>query len=250
MPGGREWGTPSDQQPAVLAAGSTDVTVTFVSLSAREPEGRDAEYLEWHSLDHRPEQYRVAGLRHSLRLVSTPQCRAQRAVSEARYDATDHVMIYFWRSADSLAGFGTLSNALTGDRRGVSLPGVTFGTFGLVGKVATPRVAVGSDVLPWRPALGAYLLIEEGEPAAPGTVTDVDGVAGAWWHGGVRTATLPTIDSRGLALTLFFLDDDPVDVAERLRGPLQERWSEGGIAPVLAAPFHLVVPFAWDRYLP
>ena len=35
-----------------------------------------------------------------------------------------------------------------------------------------------------------------------------------------------------------------------MRGPLEERWSRGGAAPLLAAPFHLVVPFAWDRHLP
>jgi hypothetical protein len=243
-------GTPSDQLPAVLAAGSTDVTMTFVSLSAREPDGRDAEYLEWHSLDHRPEQYRVAGLRHSLRLVSTPACRAHRAVSEARYDATDHVMIYFWTSEDSLAPFGALSDALAGDRRGVSLPSVAFGTFRLVGKVAAPRVAVGADVLPWRPALGAYLLIEQGEASPPGPVVEVDGVAGAWWHRGLLTETPFTIDSRGLVFTILFLDDDPVAVAHRLRGPLEERWSRGDTVAFLAAPFHLLVPFAWDRYLP
>jgi hypothetical protein len=243
-------GTPSDQLPGVLAAGSTDVTMIFVSMSARELEGRDAEYLEWHSLDHRPEQYRVAGLRHSLRLVSTPECRAQRAVSEARYEATDHVMIYFWTNEDALGPFGALSDALTGNRRGVSLPSVGFGTFQLAGKVAVPRVAVGADVLPWRPALGAYLLIEQGEAAPPGTVVDVDGIAGAWWHGGMVTETPFTIDSRGLQFTIFFLDDEPVEVADRMRGPLEERWSPGDIVPLLAAPFHLVVPFAWDRYLP
>ena len=36
------------------------------------PTGRDAEYLRWHTLDHRPEQHRLAGVRASLRLVSTP----------------------------------------------------------------------------------------------------------------------------------------------------------------------------------
>jgi hypothetical protein len=55
--------------PEVLATGATDVRMIFVSMAAREPGGRDAEYLEWHSLDHRPEQHRLAGLRHSLRLV-------------------------------------------------------------------------------------------------------------------------------------------------------------------------------------
>ena len=87
-------GTPSDQLPDVLVTGSTDVRMAFISLSAREPDGRDADYIAWHSLDHRPEQYRLAGLRNSLRLVSTPACRAVRAASDSHYDAVDHVMGY------------------------------------------------------------------------------------------------------------------------------------------------------------
>jgi hypothetical protein len=38
-------GTPSDDLDAVLATGRTDVTTVFVSLSARHPDGDDAEYL-------------------------------------------------------------------------------------------------------------------------------------------------------------------------------------------------------------
>src|ERR1700730_15618594 len=95
-------GVASDELPAVLATGTTDVRMIFVSMSAREPEGRDVEYLEWHSLDHRPEQYRIAGLRHSLRLVSTPGCRAARGPSDPRYDAIDHVMTYFFADGAAL----------------------------------------------------------------------------------------------------------------------------------------------------
>ena len=95
-------GTASDELPAVLATGATDVRVIFVSMSAREPDGRDADYLEWHSLDHRPEQYRVAGIRHSIRLVSTRACRAARAFGDPRYDAVDHVMTYFFADGAAL----------------------------------------------------------------------------------------------------------------------------------------------------
>ena len=59
-------GTPSDDAEAVLATGRTDVSTIFVSMSARHPEGRDAEYLAWHTLDHRPEQYRLASLRAAM----------------------------------------------------------------------------------------------------------------------------------------------------------------------------------------
>src|SRR5580658_7363032 len=105
-------GTPSDSLPDVLATGATDVTLAFISLSEREPNGRDAEYVTWHSLDHRPEQHRLAGLRNSLRLVSTPSCRAARAASVERFDAVDHVMTYLFSDPGALRPFSALGGAL------------------------------------------------------------------------------------------------------------------------------------------
>ena len=242
-------GIPSDQSPEVLAAGSGDVGLLFVSLSAREPEGRDQDYIEWHSLDHRPEQYRIVGLRHSLRVVSTPACRTARAASAPSHDAVDHVMTYFWHDEAGLQSFGALSDALTGGRRPVALPGIEFGVFNVAGKVASPRAVVGADVIPWRPALGVYVLLEEGS-ASPEALVEVDGVAGIWWHEGIRTETPGPIDSRGRQLTYCYLDDDPVAVAERLRPPLEARWEGPDLNPLLAAPFHTLVPFEWGRHLP
>src|SRR6516165_7138581 len=89
--------TPSDAAPEVLATGRSDITCMFVSMSARHPEGRDAEYLRWHCFDHRPEQYRLASMRSPIRLVSTPACRAARPVSDHPFDDIDHVMTYFLR---------------------------------------------------------------------------------------------------------------------------------------------------------
>ncbi len=242
-------GTPSDRLPDVLAVGSTDVRTIFVSMSARQTEGRDEEYLEWHSLDHRPEQYRIPGLRHSLRLVSTPACRKRRAASETRYDPVDHVMTYFFTGVGALGPFNELSNALPAERRPLVLPSVEYGVFDLAGKVAAPRAVTGADVLPWRPALGIYLLVENGT-ASPAPLVEVDGVAGAWWGEGIATETPFPIDRRSQQLTYLFLDDDPEAVAELLVSALQRRWVHAGPVPLFAAPFHLVVPFAWDRHLP
>ena len=54
----------------------------------------------------------------------------------------------------------------------------------------------------------------------------------------------------GQTISYCFLDDDPVSVAERLRPALEERWGEGTITPLFAAPFHPVVPHEWGRYVP
>ena len=53
-------GTPSDEVADILATGSGDITTMFVSMATRHPEGADAEYLHWHTLDHRPEQHRLS----------------------------------------------------------------------------------------------------------------------------------------------------------------------------------------------
>ena len=242
-------GPPSDLLPDVLAAGSTDVTIVFVSMSARQPEGRDEEYLEWHSLDHRPEQHRLAGLRQSLRLVSTPACRSLRAASTSHYDAVDHVMSYFFTGPEALAPFQALSDAIPAERRPLTLPNVEFGVYDLVGKVAAPDAVSGADVLPWRPARGTFLLLEQGS-APPGSLIDIEGVAGAWWHAGAAVHEPIRADHRGLQLTYLFLHDDPVDVAARLAPALSQRWKETDVVPLLAAPFYAVVPFEWDRHLP
>ena len=86
-------------------------------MATRHPNGTDAEYLQWHTLDHRPEQHRLSAVRASLRLVSTPACRAARAVKHGRFDPVDHVMTYFFSDTAGLDGFLTLSAALGGAGR-------------------------------------------------------------------------------------------------------------------------------------
>jgi len=242
-------GTPSDVLPQVLATGATDVRRIFVSMSTREPNGRDAEYLEWHSLDHRAEQYRVAGLRHSLRLISTPACRGTRAFSGSRFHAVDHVMTYFFAEDAALDQFNALSIALGGERRPFRLPSVYAGYLNLAGKVAARRAIAGADVIPWRPTLGVYLLVEEGAQS-PQPLAEVEGVAGVWWHDGGKPPMDGFNDTSGVRFAYFFLDEDPIAVAERLRPVLKDRWGRGEGTPLFAAPFHTLVPFEWNRYLP
>ena len=119
-------GTPSDEVADVLATGRGDIGTLFVSMARRHPEGRDAEYLRWHTLDHRPEQHRLAAVRASLRLVSTPACRAARASSDERFDAIDHVMTYFFTDQSRADGFQrTLQGA---GRRGPEVASAAAGT--------------------------------------------------------------------------------------------------------------------------
>lgn len=243
-------GTPSDELDEVLATGRGDITTLFVSMATRHPEGNDAEYLQWHTLDHRPEQHRLSAVRASLRLVSTPACRSARAATHDPHDAIDHVMTYFFTDPGGMEGFLELARALIGARRKLPLlPPVERGVYEVQRKSAAPRVKVGADVLPWWPVKGVFLLLERGDAAAE-SLLGVDGVAGVW------SAPAMDVDARlasakaGQTITYCFLDDDPVATAQRLRPALIARWEHGGVQPLLAAPFYPVVPHEWQRYVP
>ena len=247
-------GTPSDDVPEILATGRTDITTVFVSMAGRHPEGRDADYIEWHCLDHRPEMHRLTSVRATLRLVSTPACRAARAASEDPFAAVDHVMTYLFALADleGLQGFTTLNFAMIdAGRTPYLLPVVQRGIYSFNGMVAAPRIKIGADVLPWWPARGAYVLVEQGEAAAT-DLTEVPGVAGAWWATGIPMD--PPYGSgagnAGLQITYCYLDTDPVEAAKGLRPVLEKRWAGTRVVPLLAAPFHTIVPYEWDRHLP
>lgn len=255
-------GAPSDEVQGILATGRTDITVLFLSLSGRHPEGRDGEYIEWHGLDHQPEQHRLTALRASRRIVSTPACRAARAAGSDRYDGVDHVMTYMFTDAESLHGFDELNVAMTAAGRNpynrgklidVPIPGLPLlerGPFLLRGIAAAPRVKIGADVLPWWPARGVYLLIERGgaEPANP---IEVPGVGGVWWASSIPMEPPYAVgDYDGLQLTYCFLDGDPAETGEHLRPVLEQRWADMDVTPLLAAPFHTIVPYEWDRYVP
>ena len=243
-------GTPSDEVAEVLAAGRGEITTLFVSMATRHPDGTDADYLRWHTLDHRPEQHRLAAVRASLRLVSTPACRDARAMSDGPLDAVDHVMTYFFTDVAGLHGFNELSTALgNAGRKLPLLPPVERGVYDVQSKAAAPRVKIGSDVLPWQPVRGAFLLVERGSAWADPLV-EVAGVAGVWSALSCEVDANLASAQGGQSITYCFLDDDPIATAERLRPVLAARWAEPGVQPLFAAPFFAVVPYEWDRYLP
>jgi hypothetical protein len=244
-------GTPSDDVPAMLATGHTDITTLYVSMSMRHPEGRDADYLQWHSLDHRPEQHRLATLRASFRLVSTAACRAARAASDARYDATDHLMTYMFTDVAGMPAFNELNMAMIkAGRTPYLLPTVERAVYRLDGTLAAPRIKVGADVMPWWPAKGVYLLIEQGD--APGAeFINTPGVGGVWWGAALPMAPpFATRDNTGLQISYIFLDGEPAETAMLLKPLLEQRWARTGIKPLLAAPFHALVMYEWNRFLP
>jgi hypothetical protein len=226
---------------------TADVRLSVVSMSARSPDSADAAYLEWHALDHRPEQYSIAGIQRGQRWVSTPACRAARAADGERFTATDHVIQYLFAEPlePALDRFFALGAELgAAGRMPIRLPAVELGGYELVHRVTAEHALVRPEVLPWRPCHGAYLMVEEGGADGDGAeLAAVEGVAGFWrYRGGAFHPRLA--DTTGLHLTVCYVDGDPVTTGERL-GEVLDR-----DRALLAAPFVTVVPWEWDRSLP
>ena len=155
-------GTPSDDAPGILATGRSDITTIFVSMTSRHPQGGDADTFGGTPSTTGPSSSRLTGLRSSLRLVSTPACRAVRAVSEPRYDSVDHVISYFFADLDALVAGRALTEALyDAGRMADVLPSVERAVYHFEGMEAAPRIKIGADVLPWWPVRGAYILVEQ-----------------------------------------------------------------------------------------
>jgi hypothetical protein len=248
-------GIPSDQVERILATGGSDVDIFFVSMSAGDPAGRDHEYLEWHTYDHRPEQHRIKSIRASLRLMSTPTLHDARIISLAPYDEVDHVMTYFFDDANGLAPFNELAQALReAGRMPLNLPPVDRNVFRVTTKASNRRLTIGADVLPWWPAESVYLLLERGF-APVDLLLEVDGVAGIW-SGAAAPEHLPASlrtstsqDSEGMQISYLFIDEDPLPVGEALRPVLDDRWTTTGAVPLLAAPFCSIHSrLDWERH--
>ena len=229
------------------------------SLAQASPDGpqADADYLAWHLLDHLPEQYRNPALVQGLRWVSTPACRARRAArtsdspDAARFDPVHHVTHYLFAEPvdQALEDFLALGGELAGlDRYPIRLPAVMLANYDVAAVAAAARVKVTPPSIPFRPTRGAYLVVEPVAPTAGSELPDhlaelvaVDGVAGAWRFdpSGRRG---DRFDAAGLAVTLCYLDEDPVAVAPALEAVLDAAWRRWGTAPALAGPFETVRP--------
>jgi hypothetical protein len=231
------------------------------SMSARGPSSAvDAYYLQWHALDHLPEQYRLKGIRLGSRWVSTPACRAARAYDAGEFAAIDHVVNYLISEPleDTLDKFFDLRVALVDEgRMATLLPSVHAGHYRVTGKKAAARAVAGAHILPWRPARGIYLLIEKVASAdawqaeALDALTEMDGVVGVWrYAGGVPPGPKRVGSAPDMRIAVFYLDAPPVEMARPLGEALATRWRDGRITPLLAAPLEVVVPWQWERHLP
>jgi hypothetical protein len=142
------------------------------------------------------------------------------------------------------------------------------GPLPVAGAFAAPRVRVSAAAVPYRPNRGIYAIVNapllEGSgnsrrshqrlPAAE--LLEVPGVAGVWFFGpgteraGDRSAPVAAPNGGGMPLdadvTICFLDEDPVEVAEDLTDLM--RSGPDHRSPRFAGPLETVVPWSWDWF--
>jgi hypothetical protein len=242
------------------------IKVGFFSLSRRAADGDDRAYLEWHQLDHMPEQYQLPGLLLGQRWASTPACESARAAAVDEWAETAHVVCYLMGSPveETLEEFFTLGRLLAEKgRMARSLPSQYLAGLRLLEAQAAPRTLISDDVVPYRPHRGIYLIVEE--PTDEVTLDDylqqlhtdvlptlvsVDGVAGALTFGTTAAIRRPTFSPGRYRITTCYLDDDPATVGQRLEPVLARIWEKSPVRPLLAAPFESMMTWDWDRFGP
>ena len=242
------------------------VKAGFFSLSHHAASGDDREYLDWHQLDHMPEQYQLPGLVAGQRWASTRACRASRAAEVGDWSLVEHVVLYLMGNPldETIDEFLRLGRHLAElGRFAVSLPSHYRGALRLLETVAAARALISSEVVPFRPHRGVELIVEELDDGAhqddflqrmhteilPGLVT-VDGVAGAWSFGTTPSIRRPMFTDGRFRMTVCYLDDDPAVVGERLGPVLEEAWRAAPGRLVLAAPDETMMVWDWERFGP
>jgi hypothetical protein len=251
---------PGTINPGTINPGTINkVKVAAFSLSASSDSGDDLPYLEWHQLDHMPEQYQIPGMLYAHRWASTPACRAARAVETERFAPTNHVVHYLFGEPVAAAiddWFRLGAHLHRVNRFPHTLPAVMLAAGEVVAGHAAPSALVTAEVVPYRPNRGMYLVVElPDDPAEPPAwapehverLLDLDGVAGMWTF--VRSGVRPDrFDGTGYSITVCYLDEDPVEVAKPIAALFAERWEQTPTTPELAAPFMTMRAWEWDRF--
>jgi hypothetical protein len=234
---------------------SDKVRLGFFSFTEVTDPAEHRSYNEWHQLDHMPEQYPLDGIVFGQRWVSTPRCRAARAVSESQLDPIHYVTLYLLAAPieRTLQEFMELGAELQGvgrfhEHRHAHLSGPLF----IEDQAATERVLISAEAVPYRPNRGVYVVVDN---AGGGVDTsrrgfasellDLPGVAGCWTF-----ATGPDVAPyRWTAgrhrVTVIWLDDEPLGVAPAIAA-VEARTRSA--ATIFSGPFETITPWQWSWF--
>jgi hypothetical protein len=255
------------ERTRTYAPGVNKVKIGFFSFTEITDPGEHRAYNEWHQLDHMPEQFPIRGVAYGQRWVSTPACRAARAVDEELLHPAHYMTLYLMTEPvdETLNEFMDLGQQLRAVGRFHLKRRACFsGPLQWLDAHAAPRVLVSAESLPYRPNRGVYVVVEEPRDDADPEAFDawvrrwhqsdvehwleIPGVAGAWTFATHPRLRNPGWSSKKLRITVCYLDGPPLEVADAVRPLLDKRWSDGLVTPVHAGPLETVVPYQWDWF--
>jgi hypothetical protein len=248
----------------------------FFSFTEITDRRRHRDYNSWHQLDHRPENLALPGVIYGERWVRSPDCDEVARAADPRFTGFHYMNMYWFRDPveQSRREWQDLgSRSFQWGRR----PELAWARRNLlqfadpVKGYVNPRALVSPDVLPLRPNRGIWLTVSQmaGDPVAveeryrwydqvriPDMVAS-PGVAGAWTF--VSEDSFGTYQAEdgpsSLRIQLYFLDEDPLEVASGLAG-LEREWEAAGRAQPTAAverslfagPLRAIIPWQWDWF--
>ena len=226
------------------------IRVGFFSFTEITDPGEHRSYNEWHQLDHMPEQYPLDGIAFGQRWVSTPACRAARAVSEPPLDAIHYMTLYLMTEPvdRTLREFMQLGRDLhAANRFHLARAARLSGPFTYVDARVAPRVLVSREAVPYRPNRGVYVEVEELAPDAADraeahgphleALCAVPGVVGAW--------SFADAERR---ITVSWLDEAPLAVNAALGAAVDGRRARSADRTVFAGPLEAITPWQWDWF--
>jgi hypothetical protein len=204
-------------------------------------------YNEWHQLDHLPEQYPLPGIVHGQRWVSTPACRAARAVSEPPLDPIHYLTCYLMAEpiGPTLDDFFALGKELHRlDRFFGARRAHLTGPFRVETASASARILISAAAVPFRPNRGVYVIVEEpGNDDAVDKLLTIPGVAGVWTFATDDALASPRWTDGARRITVAWLDDEPLAVAAGIAPLVATR---AGVA--FAGPFETITPWQWNWF--
>jgi hypothetical protein len=225
------------------------IRLGFFSFTEITDPREHRSYNEWHQLDHMPEQYPLDGVAYGQRWVSTPACRAARAVSEPPLDSIHYVTLYLMTEPveRTLREFMQLGRDLHAvGRFHLHRRAQLSGPFPLCDVAVAPSVLISADAVPYRPNLGVYVEVDElpdgddaaGEAFIRGVhlpaVCAQPGVAGAWSFADERRR-----------VTVTWLEAPPLDMNDRLAPIVARRRESSGGRTIFAGPLETITPWQW-----
>jgi hypothetical protein len=240
------------------------VRIGFFSFTEVTDAAAHRAYHEWHQLDHLPEQLPLPGVCWGQRWVSTPACRAARAVPGGPLQAVHYVTLYLMTDPvpETLRLFAEWGATLRrAGRFFEQRHSHLSGPFDVVSAAAAGRVLVSAPAVAFRPTTGVYVVVTrpspdggaeadrvEQEAEQEEEVLAVPEVAGVWTFAGAPELAGERWRPGHHAVTVCFLDGDPVDAAAAL-GPM---FAGGGRRRtnevVFAGPFETITPWHWDWF--